>query len=172
MDTGIDYERLKRRYFLKCGWLRFFRERDDAIGDYMKRCLKYRKAEGLGGADGNFAVLCSDDYWALQYQRLNFARQRARRACAPDGITSRVSTYTGDGPDTLKLGSVSIPGFTPEPDAVARERNAKQFHDWYRAKAMAALAKLSAMPDRGSMDYEASIHEQRELERELWESMR
>ena len=97
------------KYFMLMGWARFLGS--SANDDLMKQIVKRRT-----GGNWGIATKEADDYWALQWRRYNFRRQRAQRAIGQDKL--RTMSFTGDGPLTVRLIGVDIAGWTAEPEQV------------------------------------------------------
>lgn len=133
--TAINW---KHRFFLARGWARYLAKHSRDAG-LMERVLRERGKEIK--RDGSWAVLVSDDYWALCYQRLNFRLRRANRAVQKD--VPRQYSFSGNGPLTLNLMGATIPGWEPDPDEIAIPREAKQFDENYRQKAVRAKRLLA-----------------------------
>ena len=109
------------RVFLLMGWGRFlanhlysYKERQD----YIKSIRD----------EGSWAIMVSDDSWALQYQRLEFRIQRARYAFGAFGLRRRMSF----GKD----------GWIRWSSEIVIKENRRIFHKHYRMKAHRAVQLL------------------------------
>jgi hypothetical protein len=89
---------------------------------------------------GNFGIAVEDDDWALVWQRLNFRKWRAHRAF--NMVGARSYSFTGDGPLTLNMFGVAMPGWVGKSDEEYAAENAVKFHDSYRVKAVRAKKLL------------------------------
>ena len=123
------------KYFMMRGWARFLGSSKNA--DLMKEIISRRKG-------GNWGIAVSDDYFALQYQRLEFRRQRAQRAIGQDKVRSY--RFTGDGPLTTTLFGAAIPGWETDPEEVAKQADTDRMQE-RRLKAMRACELLRSMPE-------------------------
>lgn len=97
------------KYFMLMGWARFLGS--SANADLMARIVKRRP-----GGNWGISTKEADDYWALQWRRYDFRRQRAQRAIGQDKM--RVASFTGTGPLTVRLVGVDIAGWTADPEHV------------------------------------------------------
>jgi len=120
-----------RRYFMLAGWAHWLASRESSARSTQEEIKRRRAEDGHGGRHGNYGILVRDDYWALQYQRLEFYRKRARRACMPHGIFCRVTT-------------VNAEGCHRETIEESAERERQSFHHCYRRRAHEAVSKLKA----------------------------
>jgi hypothetical protein len=142
------------RYFMLHGWARFLGSSTNA--DTMAQIVHRRP----GGCRG---IACSDDYWALQWQRYNFRQQRAQRAIGNDKM--RVYNYSGTGPGTCTLVGVEIPGWETDPEEKAIQADTDRMQK-RRMVAKRACEMLRSMPEPfdvrvelGRLDYEEACAE-------------
>lgn len=123
------------KYFMLHGWARFLASSRN--GDLMQEIISRREG-------GRWAIDVSDDYFALQYQRLKFRRQRAQRAVGNDKV--RTYRFTGSGPITSTIFGVSVPGWETDAEEIAKKADADRMQ-LRRLKAKRACELLRAMPE-------------------------
>lgn len=123
------------RYFMLHGWARFLASSDNA--DTLRQIEKRRHG-------GNWGIANADDYWALQWQRYDFRRSRAQRAIGNDKIRSY--RFTGEGPVTIPLGGVAIPGWETDPEEQAKKADTDRMQK-RRLHAQRACRLLRDMPE-------------------------
>jgi hypothetical protein len=123
------------KYFMLHGWARFLGSSKN--DDLMKEIVSRRKG-------GNWGIICSDDYFALQYQRYDFRSARARRAIGQDKVRSY--RLSDNGPLTLAIFGVEIPGWETDPEEKAKQADFDRMQE-RRLKAKRACELLRQMPE-------------------------
>ncbi|NTI22397.1 hypothetical protein G6M87_11060 [Rhizobium rhizogenes] len=142
------------RYFMLHGWARFLGSSNN--DNLMKQITKRRKG-------GNWGIAINDDYFALQWQRYDFRRQRAQRAIGADKIRSY--SFTGTGPLSLRLAGANIPGWETDPEAKAVEADTARMQERrLKAKRACELLRTMAEPydvrdELGRLDYEEACRD-------------
>ncbi len=124
-----------RRVFLLMGWGRFLANRmcdDKERQEYIKSVRD----------EGSWAIAVADDYWALQYQRLEFRIARAKYAFDAFGLQGKMSFG--------KDGWIRWSG-----EMVAKE-NKRVFHKHYRMKAHRAVQLLRKLNGEGPILHPAA----------------
>jgi hypothetical protein len=116
------------KVFMLTGWGRYL-ARTEEVRREMEHAKQNRPKK-------NYGILVEDDDWALVYQRLNFRLARARRAFNP--ITCRSYSFTGNGPLTMKIVGVKIPGWQGSTEEEYARKNAENFDHAYRKRAVKA----------------------------------
>jgi len=110
-----------RSVFLLTGWGRFLANHLCAYKERQQYIKSVR-------AEGSWAIMAADDYWALQYQRLDFRIKRAQYAFGTYGLSGCMS-YGKD-------------GFVQWSRERIAEENRASFHKHHRMKAHRAVQLL------------------------------
>lgn len=153
-----------RRYFLLHGWARYLARSDEHKRE-QDRIMRFRVQDGIGGGDGRFGILVSDDMWSLQYQRLAFRYARARRAIGLDIV--KEYRFVDNGPLTIEIfPGCPIPGWETDSEEIRAEKARNIFQDRHRLLAQRAKRLLR---ERG-IDIQAEMdrRDQEENYREAW----
>lgn len=123
----------QRRIASLTGWGRFMCHAED-LRNSMRRIEKIREKK-------NWGIAIEDDDWALVWQRLNFRLWRAHRAFHPIGC--RTYSYTGDGPLSVSIAGIQVPGWVGKTEKEYANENAATFDKNYRRKAVRAKRLLT-----------------------------
>lgn len=112
---------------------------------------------------GNWGIALGEDYFSLQWQRCDFRKWRAQRAIGQDKI--RVYRYSNDGPLTLNMFGVQIPGWETDSTVKAKQADFDRMQET-RMKAHNACKKLKKMSESYNVKHELTSLDWREAEAE------